>query len=75
VVARSELPPDLNGDVIVEITIDEHGNITETKILQALGFGLEEKVLAALRNWRFHPATLDGVAIASRQDVHFHFPS
>ncbi|MBS1853393.1 MAG: TonB family protein [Acidobacteria bacterium] len=75
VVARSELPPELNGDVIVEITIDERGYITETKVLQALGFGLEEKVLAALRSWRFHPATLDGVAIASRQDVHFHFPS
>ena len=75
VVARSELPPDLNGDVIVEITIDERGYITDTKILQALGYGLEEKVLTALRSWRFHPATLDGVAIASRQDVHFHFPS
>jgi TonB family protein len=72
---RSDLPDGLTGDVVVEVTIDTQGNVAETKILQSLGNGIDDKVLAVLRNWRFTPATMNGVAIASRQDVHFHFPS
>lgn len=74
-VARSELPRDLQGDVIVEVTIDAQGNVVETRILQAIGHGIDEKIVAALRQWRYQPATLDGVPVASKHDVHFHFPS
>jgi periplasmic protein TonB len=74
-VSASELPGGMQGDVVVEITIDAGGNIVETKVLKRLGYGLEEKVLAALQNWRFRPATRDGVAIPSQQYVYFHFPS
>lgn len=74
-VARSELPPDVKGDVIVEITIDAQGNVIETKVVQAIGHGIDEKIVAALRQWRYQPATLDGVPVASKHDVHFHFPS
>jgi TonB family protein len=63
------------GDVVVEVTIDERGTVTATRVVQPLGYGLEDKVIAVLRNWRFMPATMDGVAIPSQQDVHFHFPS
>lgn len=64
----------VQGDVIVEITIDEQGNVTDTKVLQSLQQDIDTKVLATLRNWRFKPASMDGIAISSRQDVHFHFP-
>jgi protein TonB len=74
-IRRSEIPEGVVGKVIVEITIDAQGKVVETKVLQALGHGIEDKVIAALRQWRFRPATLDGVAVASRQDVFFHFPS
>ncbi|HXZ80599.1 MAG TPA: TonB family protein [Terriglobales bacterium] len=73
VVAVSDLPADLEGNVIVEVTIDAQGNVIRTRVLQALGHGIEEKVLAALRNWHFSPATEDGIAIASQHDVYFHF--
>lgn len=65
----------LQGDVIVEVTIDEQGRVTETRILQSLQEDIDDKVIATLKSWRFTPATVDGVAISSRQDVHFHFPS
>jgi TonB family protein len=74
-VPRSQIPSGVEGSVIVEITIDDHGTVVETRVVQSLGYGIEEKVLAALRNWRFTPATLDGVAIPSQQDVYFRFPS
>jgi len=74
-VTRSELPRDLKGDVIVEVTIDADGNVVETRVVQAIGYGIDEKIVAALRQWRYQPATLDGVPVASKHDVHFHFPS
>lgn len=74
-VARAELPRDLVGDVVIEITIDSEGNVVETKIVQAIGHGIDEKIEATLRRWHYQPATLDGTPVASRHDVHFHFPS
>jgi TonB family protein len=74
-VARAELPRDLQGDVVIEVTIDSQGNVVETKIVQAIGHGIDEKIEATLRRWHYQPATLDGTPVASRHDVHFHFPS
>jgi TonB family protein len=74
-VERAELPRDLQGDVVIEVTIDSQGNVVETKIVQAIGHGIDEKIEAALRRWHYQPATLDGTPVASRHDVHFHFPS
>jgi TonB family protein len=74
-VDRAELPRDLKGDVVIEVTIDSQGNVVETKIVQAIGHGIDEKIEATLRRWHYQPATLDGTPVASRHDVHFHFPS
>lgn len=74
-VDRAELPRDLVGDVVIEVTIDSAGNVVETKIVQAIGHGIDEKIEATLRRWHYQPATLDGTPVASRHDVHFHFPS
>jgi len=67
-----ELPPS-EGRVVVEITIDERGEIVRKTVLESMGSKLDQKVLAALENWHFHPATQNGVAIASKQDAIFHF--
>jgi protein TonB len=74
-VERSALPRDLIGDVVIEVTIDPQGNVVATKIVQAIGHGIDEKIEATLRRWHYQPATLDGTPVASRHDVHFHFPS
>jgi hypothetical protein len=74
-ILRNKLPDWLHGDVVVEVTIDEHGNVVETKVLQTVGYGIEGIVTATLRQWRFTPAKIDGISVASRQDVYFHFPS
>ena len=74
-VNRAELPRDLVGDVVIEVTIDSEGKVVETKIVQAIGHGIDEKIEATLRRWHYQPATLDGTPVASHHDVHFHFPS
>ncbi len=74
-VDRAGLPRDLVGDVVIEVTIDSQGSVVETRIVQAIGHGIDEKIEATLRRWHYQPATLDGTPVASRHDVHFHFPS
>lgn len=64
----------LQGDVIVEVTIDEKGNVIQKVVVQSLTPAIDSKVLEALENWRFRPATRNGVTIASKQDVYYHFP-
>jgi TonB family protein len=64
----------IEGDVIVEITIDEAGVIVQKIVIQSLGPAVDQKVLAALENWRFTPASKNGVPIPSKQDVYYHFP-
>jgi protein TonB len=64
----------LEGNVVIEITIDDQGNIVEKNLLQSLSPAVDQKVLAALEDWHFLPATRDGVAIPSKEDVYYHFP-
>ena len=65
--------PESEGRVVVEITIDERGEIVRKVVLESMGSKLDQKVLAALENWHFQPAKHNGVAIASKQDAIFHF--
>jgi TonB family protein len=74
-IPSADLPGGVQGDVIVEITIDAQGVVVAERLLQGLAPGVDERVIAALRDWRFHPATRNGVAISSKHDVYFHFPS
>lgn len=61
------------GKVIIEITIDERGEIVRKTVLQSLGAEIDNKCLAALESWRFQPATRNGSPIASKQDAIFPF--
>jgi len=73
VVSPADLVGGIEGSVVVEITIDEKGNIVDKVVLQGLRPAIDAKVLAALETWHFSPATRDGVAIPSKQDVYYHF--
>lgn len=65
--------PESEGKVIIEIVIDERGEIVRKTVLQSLGPEIDIKCLAALGNWHFQPATQNGVPIASKQDAIFPF--
>jgi TonB family protein len=74
-VSRWELPGGKEGDVIVELTINEQGNVVEERLLQGLGADIDQRVISMLRVWRFRPATKNGIAIPFKYDARFHFPS
>jgi TonB family protein len=65
--------PDFEGKVIIEITIDERGEIVRKTVLQSLGPAIDSQCLAALENWHFQPATHNGRPIPSKQDAIFPF--
>ncbi len=65
--------PTSAGNEVIEITIDERGEITNKTVLQSLGPDIDSKCLAALENWHFRPATRNGAPIPSKQDAIFPF--
>lgn len=65
--------PTAPGNEVIEITIDEQGNITNKTVLNSLGTDIDSKCLAALENWHFQPATRNGRPIPSKQDAIFPF--
>jgi hypothetical protein len=65
--------PESPGNEIIEITIDERGEIVNKTVLHSLGPDIDTKCLAALENWHFHPATRNGAPIPSKQDAIFPF--
>lgn len=69
----SELAHGARGDVIVEVTIDATGRITESKLAQGLGPNIDQNVLTMIQSWVFKPATKDGVAVSSEQELLFHY--
>ena len=70
----ADLARSVQGDVIIEVTIDSQGNIIQTVVIQSMGPAIDQPVLAALQNWHFVPASRDGAPIPSKQDVYYHFP-
>ncbi len=52
-VARKER---LQGVVILQLIIDEIGEVTEVEVLKGLEYGLTEQAVEAVRKWKFEPA-------------------
>ena len=69
----SVLPHGVQGDVVVDVTIDPSGKVADLAVLHTLGYGIETSVIGTLKTWTFRPATKDGNPIASVQELHFHF--
>jgi TonB family protein len=50
----------LQGEVVMEIVVRRDGTVSDARILQRLGGGLDERAVQAVREWRFAPATRKG---------------
>lgn len=67
------LLPDREQNIVVEVEISALGDVTGEKLLRGLGNALDEIVLQTVKGWRFRPATLNGTAVASVEDLVFPF--
>lgn len=59
----------LEGDVVLEIVVRRDGTVGDVRVTRALGGGLEQRAIAAVRQWRFAPARRLGAAVDVLVDV------
>ncbi len=66
----------VQGTVVFQIVVDEHGLPRDFQVISPLGFGLDEKAEQAITKWRFAPGMKDGqpVPVIARVEVNFRFP-
>jgi len=55
----------IEGKVRIEVTINAEGDVTDARIVQGLGHGLDEAALVAMKRTKFHPATKCGKPVAT----------
>lgn len=63
----------LEGDVVLEIVVRRDGSVGDVKLLQGLGGGLDQRAIDAVRQWRFSPATRQGVPVDVMVEVAVEF--
>ena len=53
----------IEGTVVVRAHIDAAGRVNAPRVTGALGGGLDQNAVVAVRQWRFRPGTRNGVAV------------
>lgn len=61
------------GVCVISLIIDAQGYPQNPRVVQALGMGLDQKALEAVRQYRFKPAKKDGKPVAARMTVMVNF--
>jgi protein TonB len=82
--AISSVEPDLteaarqakvNINVLVKMVVDATGKPTDLHVDKPVGCGLEQKAIEAAAQYKFKPATEDGVAVPASVNVEVNFQS
>jgi TonB family protein len=63
----------LQGKVTVAIQVGTDGRTRRLKIIDALGSGLDQKAMEAIKRWRFSPAMKDGKPVTIEATVEVNF--
>lgn len=75
-ISANEVPPHFQQYVIIEVTIDADGHVAEDRIVAGIvDSAIQEKLLSAIRGFKYNPAKRDGVPIPSQRDIVIHIPS
>ncbi len=49
--------------VSVTFVVDETGGVVDPKVIESAGKQIDDAVLSAMRNWKYQPATKQGIAV------------
>jgi periplasmic protein TonB len=61
------------GTCVLWLIVDPDGKPRDIKVARALGMGLDQKAIEAVRNWRFSPAMKDGRPVPVQINVEVNF--
>jgi TonB family protein len=71
---KEALKNNIEGDVAINLMIDEDGNITDANILKAIGFGLDEEALRLVKIMpKMEPGKINHKKSTMNKTVVFHF--
>jgi D-alanyl-D-alanine dipeptidase len=64
----------VSGTVVLSLVVDASGMPRDIRVTRGLGYGLDEKAVEAIEQWRFAASTLDGnpVAVEINAEINFH---
>jgi TonB family protein len=63
----------IEGEVLLEVTFAASGEVKVVRLVQGLGYGLDEAAESAARQIRFRPAQNEGIPVDSTATVHIVF--
>lgn len=63
----------IEGEVVLEIVVRADGSVGTVKLLRALGAGLDQRAIDAVRQWRFNPAKRYGTPVDVMVEVSVEF--
>jgi TonB family protein len=63
----------IEGDVVLEIVVRRDGSVGDVRIVERLDSGLDQRAIAAVRQWRFAPARLRGAPVDVEVEVAVEF--
>jgi TonB family protein len=61
------------GTVLLKVLVDASGQVANVDVARSLGLGLDEKAMAAVRQWKFRPGTKDGKPVIMQAQVEMNF--
>jgi periplasmic protein TonB len=68
---------EIEGIVVLEVLVSREGKATEVKVLKSLGYGLDEKAIKAVKEWKFQPAIVNATGKAAgpwiQVEINFQF--
>jgi len=63
----------VEGTVVLYIEVGPDGTATNIQVQRALGYGLDEKAIEAMRQWRFRPGVKDGQPVTAAATIEVTF--
>jgi TonB family protein len=67
------LLPVTDQQVVIDVNLNESGEVTKESLVKSVGNALDEIAMTAVKSWRFQPATVEGKAVPSEAEVIFTF--
>src|SRR6185436_20428323 len=66
----------IEGTVTLEVDVDNEGNFNTLRVVKGLGYGLDERAMGSVLDWKFLPAVQNGVPVRAitQVDVEFNLP-
>jgi TonB family protein len=75
-ISAEQLPPHFEQLVVVEVTISTEGRVADARIVAGIvDEKIQQTLLAAIREFKYRPATREGIPVPSQCDLVIHIPT